>query len=329
MNFNKLLVKIKETAKLVDEYMLNNLKGRVKKLYEASRHLIKGGGKRLRPFLVLTSYNVFRDDIERALPIAAAIEIFHTFTLIHDDIMDQDETRRGLPTVHVIWGVPFAILTGDLLHAKTYELLTKANIKTEIALQIVREMAESAVRICEGQAMDMDFETRTDVTVEEYIEMIQGKTAFLFRSSARFGALAAEAQEDMIEALTNYGDYLGIAFQMVDDIIGLFGEEKETGKPVGSDIRESKKTYPILYALNNAPEEGRRRLLEILTLKTKTENDIREAIDIIRKSGGEEATRNLARTYAQKAIDVIKNLPENAPKQYLIQLAQFAIERSY
>ena len=329
MRFNDLLSRIKELAKLVDDYMIQNLSGRIKTLYEASQHLIKAGGKRLRPFLVLTAYNVFHDDLNKAIPIAAAVEIFHTFTLIHDDIMDQDETRRGVPTVHVIWGVPFAILTGDLLHAKTFELLSKAKIDAEKKVQIIREMAESAAIICEGQAMDMLFEERIDVSIDEYLEMITKKTAYLFRSSARFGAIAADASEEMINSLTNYGENMGIAFQMVDDILGLFGEEKETGKPVGSDVRESKKTYPILYALANAPPEKRERLKEILLKKEKTEDEISEAISIIRDSGGEKVTRELAREYAKKAIDAISILPESDAKRYLIQLAEFTIQRSY
>lgn len=329
MSFEKLLARAKELAKLVDEYILKNLEGEIKNLYDACKHLIKAGGKRLRPFLVLTSYNVFSDDIQKALPIAAAIEVFHTFTLIHDDIMDQDELRRGVPTVHKIWGVPFAILAGDLLHAKTFELMSKAKIDPDKITQIIREMAESAIIICEGQAMDMAFEERMNVTVDEYIEMIKRKTAYLFRSSVRFGAIAANASNEMLQALTEYGEKLGIAFQMIDDILGLFGKEEETGKPVGSDVRESKKTYPILYALEHASEKDRETLINILSKKEKTEEEIDKALEIIKRSGGEKATRELAREYAKGAIDAISNLPDNAAKDYLIQLAEFVIKRSY
>lgn len=329
MRFENLLNRVKNLAQIVDDYMLRNLKGDTEELYKASQHLIKAGGKRLRPFLLLNSYNVFRNDIEKALPIAAAIEIFHTFTLIHDDIMDQDETRRGKPTVHVLWGVPFAILAGDLLHAKTYDFISKSEISAEGKVQIIREMAEAAVIICEGQAMDMDFEKRVNVSVNEYMEMIKRKTAYLFRCSSRFGAIAANAEENLVNALTIYGEKIGIAFQMIDDILGLFGEEKETGKPVGSDIRESKKTYPILYALQKAPKDERDQLLEILTKQNKTEEEIRKAIEIIKKVGGEESTRELARKYANEAIKSIEILPDSEAKRYLIQLAEFVIERSY
>ncbi len=329
MPFEELLKHVKELAKMVDDYMLSNLRGDAKELYEASQHLIKAGGKRLRPFLILNSYNIFRDDIERVLPIAAAVEIFHTFTLIHDDIMDQDETRRGRPTVHVLWGVPFAILAGDLLHAKVYEFMAKSDIKAENKIRIIKEMAEAAAIICEGQAMDMEFEKRMDVSVEEYMDMIRRKTAYLFRCSSRFGAIAADAGESLIDALTTYGEKIGIAFQMIDDILGLFGEEKETGKPVGSDVRESKKTYPILYAIQNASKEKKDKLLEILAKQNKTEEEIREAIEIIKENGGGEATRELARKYANEAIKSIEILPDGTAKNYLIRLAEFVIERSY
>ncbi len=325
----ELLVNIKRVAKLVDDFMLKNIQGEIKDLYEASRHLMKAGGKRLRPFLIVTGYNVFREDIERVLPVAAAVEIFHTFTLIHDDIMDRDEFRRGVPTVHKVWGEPMAILAGDLLHAKTYELLSKADLPPQIIARLVREMAEAATIICEGQAMDMSFEERMDVTVDEYFEMIKRKTAFLFRLSARFGGIVAAANEEAISALTRYGEDIGIAFQMIDDILGLFGKEEETGKPVGSDVRESKKTYPILYALEKASGEDKDTLRRILTKKEKTEEDIKIALEIIKRSGGEEATRKLAREYAERAINAITSLPENNARKLLVQLAEFVIERSY
>jgi len=329
MAFENLLKKIKGKAKLVDEYMLTNLAGDIKELYDACKHLIKAGGKRLRPFLVLTTYNLFRDDIEKVLPIAAAVELFHTFTLIHDDIMDQDEFRRGVPTVHTVWGVPMAILAGDLLHAKAYKLVTKSNLPSGIIKRIIEEFTETAVIICEGQALDMAFEKRKDVSIEEYFEMIKKKTAWLFRACCRFGAMSAGAEEKYINILGEYGEKMGIAFQMVDDWLGLFGSEEKTGKPVGSDVREGKKTYPILYALEKANEEDRKKLLDILMKEQKTEREIQEAIEIIKKTGADIATKELAMKYAEEAISVIRELPDSEAKADLITLAKFVIERSF
>jgi len=327
--FNELLNEAKKKAKKVDEYILQNLEGDIKELYEACKHLVKAGGKRLRPFLVLTSYELFRNDVERVLPIAAAIEIFHTFTLIHDDIMDQDELRRGVPTVHKVWGVPMAILAGDLLHAKSYELVAKSELDTSIIKQLLAEFTEAAVIICEGQALDMAFEERMDVTLDEYLDMIKRKTAWLFKLSCRFGALSAEAEASYVDALTKYGENIGIAFQMVDDWLGLFGSEEKTGKPVGSDVRESKKTYPILYAIQHANESDKARLLEILAKRDKKEEEVQEAIEIIKRTGADRATKDMAQKYADAAIKALDAIPDSKAKEYLVSLARFTIERSF
>ncbi|MHA1590103.1 MAG: polyprenyl synthetase family protein [Candidatus Njordarchaeales archaeon] len=327
--FENLLKEIKDKAKRVDEFILKNLEGEIKDLYEASKHLVKAGGKRLRPFLVLTSYELFRSDSEKVIPVAAAVEIFHTFTLIHDDIMDQDEFRRGVPTVHTVWGVPMAILAGDLLHAKAYELIAKSELSAPIIKQLLAEFTETAVVLCEGQALDMSFETRVDVSIEEYFDMIRRKTAWLFRLSCRFGAISAGAGEEYVKALTKYGEKIGIAFQMVDDWLGLFGSEEKTGKPVGSDVRESKKTYPILYALEHASEEDKKRLLEILSKKEKTEEDVKEALDIIKRTGADKATKEMAKKYIEEALRAIEILPESTAKKNLISLAKFTLERGF
>lgn len=329
MRFERLLSKIKRYARLVDQYMLGQINGCTYGLSEASSHLIRAGGKRLRPFLVLTSYRIFRKDVERVLPLAAAVEIFHTFTLIHDDIMDQDTFRRGVPTVHVLFGVPMAILAGDFLHAKAYELVAKADVPSDVKSRLLAELAETAAVICEGQAMDMAFEQRDYVSVLEYLEMIRKKTAWLFRLSCRMGALAAGAPEHHVRALTEYGEKLGLAFQLVDDWLGIFGDEKKTGKPVGSDVREGKKTYPIIYALESASDYERDFILDVLMDRPRSERVIRDAIEVIRRTGADEATKELARRFAHEAIEALSPIPDCEEKRDLIDLARFVVERSF
>ncbi|MEM3019166.1 MAG: polyprenyl synthetase family protein, partial [Candidatus Bathyarchaeia archaeon] len=232
-----LLEELRSVAESVNAFIEAHvgLPGEPEVLRESSLHAFKSGGKRWRPFVVLKACELVGGDPRRALPAAAAVEILHNFTLIHDDIMDRDEFRRGLPTVHVLWGIPQAILTGDKLFAKVFKVLTDAgkasDIPSETLLKIVDSLAQAALEICIGQTMDMLFEGRFDVSEEEYLTMIRGKTAALARASAEVGALAGGGMPSEVQGLAKFGEEAGMAFQIVDDILGLTADEKELGKP--------------------------------------------------------------------------------------------------
>ncbi len=220
-------------------------------LYEPVNYILSLGGKRLRPLLALMGYELFDEDISKALPIAAAVEIFHNFTLLHDDIMDQAPLRRGKPTVHAKYGINTGILSGDVMVIFAYEFLNK--IPHPKLLSIFNKMA---IEVCEGQQYDMNFETRNDVTISEYIRMIELKTSVLIAAAFQMGALAGGATEEVAQHLYEFGRNVGIAFQIQDDILDTFGDPEKFGKKVGGDIVQNKKTYLVLksYELGN-PEQ--------------------------------------------------------------------------
>ncbi len=217
-------------------------------LYEPVNYILSLGGKRLRPLLALMGYELFDEDISKALPIAAAVEIFHNFTLLHDDIMDQAPLRRGKPTVHAKYGTNTGILSGDVMVIFAYEFLNK--IPHPKLLSIFNKMA---IEVCEGQQYDMNFETRNDVTISEYIRMIELKTSVLIAAAFQMGALTGGATEEVAQHLYEFGRNVGIAFQIQDDILDTFGDPEKFGKKVGGDIVQNKKTYLVLksYELGN------------------------------------------------------------------------------
>ena len=321
--FNEIIANVN---KKIEEY----IKGDVKELYDASYYLFSAGGKRLRPLILVASSDLLGGERERAYLAGAAVEVLHTFTLIHDDIMDQDTLRRGMPTVHVKWGVPMAILAGDLLHAKAFQILNDAfkGAESERITKAFSIFVSSIIIISEGQALDMQFENRKDVSEEEYLDMIKRKTAMLFSASAALGGLVAGGSEKEVNALSQYGLNLGIAFQIVDDILGLIADEKELGKPVYSDIREGKKTILVIKALKEANDEERKIIEKTLGNRSATKEELAKCAEIIKRYSLEYAY-DLADQYKNKALEALYSINwknEEAGKA-LKYLAEFTVKR--
>ncbi len=333
MSYSELLAYSKKVAKKVDKYILEEiLKGGPEYLYQASTHLIRAGGKRLRPTLLLLSTRVAGGNEDQALPAAAAIEILHNFTLVHDDVMDMDEFRRGVPTVHKVWGIPTAIIAGDLLFSKSFEAilkLTSNGVSIERVVEAAEILAKTASTIAEGQAMDMSFEDRLDVTEEEYFTMIYKKTAVLFEASTKIGALIAEAPNDVIKYLAEYGRKIGLAFQIQDDILGIMGEEKKVGKPVGSDIREGKKTIIIINALKNASPSEKEKLLDALGNRKIGREKIEEIVDLLKKLGSIDYAKQYATKFSNEAIAALNAIEtkDSDAKKMLVELAEYVVKR--
>ncbi|MCD6445051.1 polyprenyl synthetase family protein [Candidatus Bathyarchaeota archaeon] len=304
-------------------------------LYESSYYLLKAGGKRLRPFMLVKSYEACGGEGEKPYPAAAGVEILHTFTLIHDDIIDRDETRRGVPTVHVLWGIPQAIISGDMLFALVFRTLSKGlrdiGVEDSVIVEVVGRFSKTLIDICAGQTMDMVMAEKptTAVTVDEYMEMIKLKTAVLYMASAEIGGLLAGASSEELEALRSYGLNSGLAFQMIDDVLGVSGVEEELGKPVGSDIREGKKTIVVLEALSRLDDAGKRRLLGVLGDRGASRDKIIEAIRLIESSGAVEEAKRLARLYSSKAREALRRLPATDARRLLEALTDFIVERRF
>lgn len=227
-------------------------------LYEPIRYVLSMGGKRLRPVLLLMSYNMYGDDVWRAMPTAVGIETYHNYTLLHDDVMDRAEVRRGKPCVHKVWNENTAILSGDTMLVMAYQMM--AQCPSECLKQIMDLFTTTALEIGEGQQHDVDFESRMDVRPEEYIEMIRLKTSVLLACAVRMGALQAGASAEDAELLYRFGECIGLAFQLQDDLLDVYGDFETFGKKIGGDILCNKKTYLLIKALEGADARQREEL---------------------------------------------------------------------
>lgn len=309
-------------------------------LREASIYLTKAGGKMLRPALTVLVCEAVGGTFSSCIKAAAAIELIHTFSLIHDDIMDKDDMRRGKPSVHKVWGEPVAILAGDTLFSKAYELVI--NSKNEIDSSNPEEclnrvnrtlstVADACVKICEGQAQDMGFEGNFDVSEEEYMEMIFKKTGALIAAATESGAIMGGADDKIVSSMYDYGKLIGLAFQIQDDYLDLVSDEDSLGKPVGSDIAEGKMTIIVVNALANANDADKERLLEILKIGNESGNcdqkDIDEAIAIFEKYGSIQYAKEVALLNVKKAKQLLEILPESEAKHTLSLVADFVLNR--
>lgn len=269
--------KFSELRDLVNQTIENlpELKARPVELYEPVVYTMGFGGKRIRPVMVLMACQLFKKDISQAILPAVGLEIFHNFTLLHDDVMDRADMRRGQPTVHKKWNSNVAILSGDAMFALASSLLCKAPAESLSA--VMDSFNSLALGVCEGQQYDMNFETQAEVGMEEYMEMIRLKTAVLLAGALKIGAQMAGAPSDAVSALDEFGTKIGLAFQLQDDLLDLYADEAKFGKKIGSDIRENKKTYLYIKALellrkgNNVTEAA--RLEELFRIPTTAENE--------------------------------------------------------
>jgi len=272
-------------------------------LYDPLRYMMEIGGKRIRPRLCLTAYALYKDSFcEEVLSPAAAMEVFHSFTLIHDDIMDKADVRRGVPTVYRKWDENTAILSGDVMSIESYKLIAKA--PAEIVPKALELFSKTAAEVCEGQQYDMEFEDMEFVPMDDYLKMIGLKTAVLIACSAKMGALVAGASEHEAELLYKYGYDLGIAFQIADDWLDTYGDPKVFGKAIGGDILNNKKSWLMTRAFGKASEETRAKLLEAMVMPITTEEEKAAKIDAVKAiyaelEVGEEAKQEIIRFHSQ------------------------------
>lgn len=320
---------LKNTARMVNRYLGTRLDGRPSELYKASAHLIVNGGKRLRPYLVIKSCQMLGGSPKQALAAAAAIEMIHNFTLVHDDIMDKDEMRHGVPTVHTRYGMPLAILAGDVLFSKAFQTISIDNVRDSgMSSKLVSRLADACVDVCEGQVLDIRMaEGKKIPQRSEYIEMVEKKTSALFEVSCAMGAICAKRSNKDIENLASFGRNLGVAFQITDDYIGVLGDPKVTKKPVGNDLREGKKSLPILLAIRKADPKRKRMILKVFGNQRATRKDIQYAVDAMRYLDIESDVRNEALKYAQKAKMSLSAYSGSA-KAEMVSLLDFVVKRS-
>ena len=301
-------------------------------LYEPIEYCLSTGGKRLRPRLALIAAELIvnggllnGDAIEQTLPAALALEVFHNFTLLHDDVMDRADLRRGLPTVHVKWNDNTAILSGDQMLIEAYKLLSQ--VPDDKLPKVLRWFNEMATGICEGQQYDVDFEHMTQVSIGDYMKMIELKTSVLLANAMRIGGYIAGGNEMQLDALYQYGLHIGLAFQIQDDILDVYGDPKSFGKAVGGDICCNKKTILLLTALETADAESKAELLQWLMATDCDEEKIKAVTAIYTRLGVRESCEAVMEEHTSLAVAQLDKLPQNDATEQLRLLAEQLVTR--
>jgi geranylgeranyl pyrophosphate synthase len=296
-------------------------------LYEPVRYSLQTGGKLLRPILMLITCEAVCGSVENALDAACALEMVHNFSLVHDDIMDNDELRRGRETVHKKWNTSIAILAGDAILVKAYDALRQ--VKPIFLPQVLEKFNRGILKVCEGQTLDLDFEQRTDVIVEEYFYMIDRKTGKLFSLACELGAILGGGSEEQVAAMRAFGSRIGRAFQVQDDVLDFTADEAVLGKDVGSDLQEDKKTFLMLYAREHADASQKEQLQALRQNPHLSGKDIQEAISLLTEIGAMEAARREIETALDEAQRSLAVLPIEKPRTALAELVDYIRNREF
>ncbi|MCE8544791.1 polyprenyl synthetase family protein [Ruegeria pomeroyi] len=289
---------------------------------EVTAHLVEAGGKRLRPMLTLAAARLCGYQGEDHVKLAATVEFIHTATLLHDDVVDESGQRRGRPTANLLWDNKSSVLVGDYLFARSFQLMVETG-----SLRVLDILANAAATIAEGEVLQMTAasDLRTDESI--YLQVVRGKTAALFSAATEVGGVIAGVPEAQVKALFDYGDALGIAFQIADDLLDYQGDAKATGKNVGDDFRERKLTLPVIKAVAQATDEERAFWVRTIEKGKQTEGDLGQALALMEKYGTLEATRADARTWAAKARAALEVLPNHEIRAMLSDLADYVVAR--
>jgi geranylgeranyl diphosphate synthase type II len=323
------MVKVEQIQELVNSYIENqDFGGNPKELYAPIEYILRQGGKRMRPTLCLLACDLFNGNIEDCMVPAVAAEIFHNFTLVHDDIMDQAPLRRGMETVYHKWNSDIALLSGDTMLIKAFQYVLA--MKKEYSYEVFAELCKVALEVCEGQQFDLNFETQDNVSLESYLEMIRLKTAVLLGSVLKIGAIVAGADAKNQQTVYDFGINLGLAFQLQDDIFDCYGDVKVFGKMTGGDISDNKKTYLYLKALELASEEDKNILRQLFSMpKGRDEKKIETVLAIYDKYNVRSIVTDLMTKYYE---DSLKNLDSievsEERKQVLREYAAYLYTRN-
>ena len=323
-------IKLAEKAKDVENALQKYLVIREpKKLYQAMAHIPLAGGKRLRPVMAQLTCEMVGGNAQRAIPFAASLEVIHNFTLVHDDVMDDDDLRHGVAACHTVFGLPTAILAGDSLFAYAFEMIAESRVDDNIKSELVRHTAYTVRRIAEGQQMDINFEEEETVDPELYLEMIRLKTSILFGSAAYGGALIGGKEIKEANELRQMAIWVGLGFQIWDDYLDATTPADILGKPSGSDIRQGKRTLLVIESLNRTNEKDRKELIDILDDKNNTEKDVKRAVEIMSNCGALENCHKQALGYINGAKKTIMKYPESEARKLLEELLEYMVTRGH
>jgi heptaprenyl diphosphate synthase len=313
---------ISQELEAVEKRLFDNINTNIPLLSEASVHLIKAGGKRLRPGFALLAARMYMSDLEKAIPLAVSLELIHMASLVHDDVIDNSEIRRGTETVKKRWGNRMSIYAGDYILARSLAIINEYNRP-----DVVDVLADTSMKICEGEIQQMLSCYNVQQGLKDYLRRIHCKTALLISVSCQLGAMISEARPQEIAALKKYGYYVGMAFQITDDILDLAADEKTLGKPVGNDIRQGIITLPAIYALKFSRDS--KKLKEMFSAPEVCRSQTPAMIDMVIESGGIDYAYEASRKYAYLAQQQLQLLPDKPEKGILYDIADFILERKF
>ena len=319
-----LLQLVAEDMNGVNAVILDRMQSKVALIPELAGHLIAGGGKRMRPMLTLAGAELVGYNGTRHHKLAAAVEFIHTATLLHDDVVDGSETRRGKQTANLVFGNPATVLVGDFLFSRAFELMVEDG-----SLKVLKILSHASAVIAQGEVDQLTAQRRIETSEERYLHIIGAKTAALFAAASRISAVVAECGEAEEQALDDYGRNLGIAFQLVDDAIDYDTGTADMGKDLGDDFREGKMTMPVIFAYARGSDEERRFWQEAIAGFRTEDEDFAHAVELIRRHDAIAATRGRARHFAQRACDALAIFPDGRARAAMIEAAQFAVSRGY
>ncbi len=308
----------------VNEMILTHMRSDVALIPQLAGYLIAAGGKRIRPLMTLAATALFDGDMTRAHKLAAAVEFIHTATLLHDDVVDDSNTRRGKDSANIVFGNEASVLVGDFLFSRAFQLMV-----ADGSLETLKVLSDASAIIAEGEVLQLSTQNNLDTTLEDYLDVISGKTAALFAAACEVGPIIADQTPQTRTAIRAYGQALGMAFQIVDDVLDYNAAQEKLGKTIGDDFREGKMTAPVLFALQKANAEEKEFWARTIGARDQKDGDLENALTLIQKHDALEKSLNLARKYGQDARAALAAAPDNETKSTLTALIDFTIERGY
>jgi len=320
----EVLAIIREDLQRVEEEFRRRLKSRVPLITQIAEHLVKSGGKRLRPAFLILSAKLCGYDGDAHIPLAGAIEFIHTATLLHDDVIDNAEVRRGNPSANTLWGNEASVLVGDFLFSRSFSMMVEVG-----DMRVLEIVAQATTHLAEGETLELVKTADLETTEEENLELIVQKTASLISAATRVGAVLGGAPPEQEEALAEYGLQVGIAFQLVDDCLDYAGQAEALGKGVGVDLREGKVTLPLIHTLKNCTQEERRRIRDVVLAEELDQRGLGQVLDLVQKYGGISYTMGRAREYVERGKEALSLFPPSTEREALLSLADYVLKRRY
>lgn len=317
-----LTLAMKQDMAQVNALIIDNMQSSVPLIPQLAGYLIASGGKRIRPLMTLAASRLFDAETTRPYRLAAAVEFIHTATLLHDDVVDESDQRRGKPSANTVFGNQSSVLVGDFLFSRAFELMV-----ADGSIDVLRILSNAAAVITEGEVLQLSIQSKLETTLDQYLEVIAAKTAVLFAAACEIGPVIAGKDESIQKALRDYGHHLGMVFQIADDLLDYQADEAQLGKTVGDDFREGKMTSPVIYALQNATADEKTFWKRTFEDHNQTETDLQTAKSIIKAHKADEKAFQLAELYVQKAISALSVVPDSPLKSTLEKLAIFALHR--